>query len=81
MIDLVEPVNVWVLFKQNLIQPYLFIWKNRKIKIETVNLIHSCKSGNMPIYHFSVSANGNFYRLGFDTKSLKWFLEAVEEDG
>lgn len=80
MLDLLEPVNVWVLFKGALIQPYLFIWKERKIKIEAVNLVHTSKEGNALYYHFSVSAGGNFYRLRFDTKGLKWFLEAIEEE-
>lgn len=80
MLNLNEPINVWVFFKGVTIQPYLIIWHNRKIKIDSINLIHTSKEGDHLLYHFSVSAQGNFYRLGFDTKSLKWFLEAVEED-
>ncbi len=79
MLELLEPVNVWVLFKQNLIKPFAFIWQNRQIKIDKVNLIHTSKNGAEVLYHFSVSAGGNFYKLRFDSKSLKWFLEAVEE--
>lgn len=79
MIELLEPVNVWVFFKGTAIEPYLLIWRNRKIKIDTINLVHTSKEGSTTYYHFSVSANGNFYRLRFDTKDLKWFLEQVEE--
>lgn len=79
MIDLLEPINVWVFFKGALIQPYLMFWKDRKIKIDAINLVHTSKDGSSLYYHFSVSASGNFYRLRFDTKNLKWFLEAVEE--
>lgn len=81
MIDLLEPVNVWVFFKGALIQPYVMFWKDRKIKIDSINLVHTSKDGSALYYHFSVSAGGNFYRLRFDTKNLKWFLEQVEEDG
>ena len=80
MIELLEPVNVWVFFKGIHIHPYVFFWKKRKIKIETVNLIHTSKIEGALVYHFSVSAGGNFYRLRFSLKDLKWFLEAVEED-
>ena len=80
MVEVLEPVNVWVFFKQSLIQPYLFFWKNRSIKIDKINLIHTTKDGASVFYHFSVSAGNNFYRLKFDLKSLKWFLEEVEED-
>ena len=80
MIDLLEPINVWVLFKGTTINPYVIFWQNRKIKIDTINLVHTSKDGDALFYHFSVSAAGNFYRLRFDTKKLKWFLEAIEED-
>lgn len=79
MVEILEPVNVWVFFKKTAIEPYLFFWKDRQIKIDTVNLVHTSKNGDSLSYHFSVSAGGNFYRLRFDLKNLKWFLEAVEE--
>lgn len=80
MLDLMEPINVWVFFKKSTIQPFLFFWKDRQIKIDSINLIHTSKDGSSTFYHFSVSAGGNFYRLRFDSKTLRWFLEAVEED-
>ncbi len=80
MLELSEPINVWVFFQKNSIAPYVFFWKNRRIKIETINLVHTTKNGNSTAYHFSVSAEGNFYRLGFDSNTLKWVLESVEED-
>lgn len=80
MLELTEPINVWVLFKEGQIQPHTFFWKSRQIKIEKINLVHTTKNGNSPAYHFSVSSGGNFYRLGFDVGNLKWFLEAVEEE-
>ncbi len=79
MVELSEPINVWVFFQKNLIQPYVFFWKNRRIKVEKINLIHTTKEGGNLFYHFSILAEGNFYRLGFDLKNLKWSLEAVEE--
>ncbi len=80
MLETLEPINVWVLFKKSQILPYCFFRKDRKIKIEKVNLVHTSKNGANIFYHFSVSAGGNFYRLKFDSKSLNWFLEAVEEE-
>lgn len=80
MVEILEPVNVWVFFKNAQVQPYLFFWKGRAIKIDAVNLVHNSHSGASIFYHFSVSANSNFYRLKFDTGKLKWFLEMVEEE-
>lgn len=79
MFDLHEPINVWVFFKGTVIQPYLFFWKGRQVKVDKINLVHTSRDDGSTVYHFSVSGGGNFYRLRFDLKNLKWFLEAVEE--
>lgn len=79
MVAILEPINAWVLFKDNQIQPYLFFWKNRQIKVDTINLVHTSHDGASVFYHFSISAGGNFYQLKFDAQKLNWFLEKVEE--
>ncbi|OGE64280.1 hypothetical protein A3I48_00845 [Candidatus Daviesbacteria bacterium RIFCSPLOWO2_02_FULL_36_7] len=80
MLEIFEPINVWVFFKNNLIAPQSFFWRGRQIKIDKVNLIHTSKNGACIFYHFSVSSGGNFYRLRFDSNKLSWLLEAVDED-
>jgi len=81
MVEINEPINVCVFFKQNSIQPYVFYWKSRQIKVDKINLVHTSKFGSNLFYHFSISSGGNFYRLKFDTLKMSWFLEAVEEEG
>jgi len=80
MLNLLEPVNVWVYFKQNQVLPHIFFWRKRRLKVEKVNLVHTSRNGACIFYHFSVSSGSNFYRLRFDTTKLNWFLEAVEEE-
>ena len=80
MLEILEPINVWVLFSKNKIQPYYFFWKNRRIKVDKVNLVHTSKDGGNIFYHFSVSSGGNFYRLRFDVGKLNWVLEAIDEN-
>lgn len=80
MLELSDPINVWVFFEKGQIRPYVFFWNKRRISIDKINLVHQSREGNRDLYHFSVSAAGNFYRLGFDGANLKWVLEAVEED-
>lgn len=80
MLEVLEPVNVWVLFSGNQIKPHTFFWKARQIKIDKVNLVHTSKEGSSIFYHFSVSSCGNFYRLKFDVGKMRWSLEAVDED-
>lgn len=80
MFELMEPINVWVFFKKDNIQPFMFFWQGRQIKVDQVNLIHKSQEGSTIYHHFSISSSGNFYRLRFDSLKLKWFIEAVEED-
>lgn len=80
MLEISEPVDVWVFFEKNTIKPHIFFWRSRKIKIEKINLVHTSKNGDSLFYHFSVSAGGNFYRLGFDSFKMKWSLEGVERE-
>lgn len=75
-----EPVDVWVFFKKQLVQPYIFFWRGRQIKVDKINLVHTSKEGANIFYHFSVSSGGNFYRLKLDTNKMSWILEALEEE-
>lgn len=77
--EIQEPINVWVFFSGSKIEPRSFFWRERLIKIDQINLVHTSKNGASLFYHFSVSSGGNFYRLRFDTSKLTWMLEAVEE--
>lgn len=81
MLEISEPINVWVFFKKNLIQPYIFFWRGRRIKVDKINLIHTSKNGASTFYHFSISSGGNFYELEFDSQKLKWILTRTEEGG
>lgn len=80
MLEILEPIDVWVFFKGSSIQPWCFFWHGRQIKIDKVNLVHISKNGGSLLYHFSVTSNGNFYRLKFDTNKLNWILEMMEEE-
>ncbi len=80
MLELSESIDVWVLFSKTKIQPSVFFWKGRRIKIDKINLVHTSKNGANLFYHFSVSGNGNFYRLTLDVKKMRWILEAIEEE-
>lgn len=79
MTDLYEPIRVWALFENIKVEPYIFFWRDRKIKIDSINMVHTSKSEGGVLYHFSVSSGGNYYRLQFNLAKMKWFLEQVEQ--
>ena len=47
----------------------------RNYEIKKVNLMHSINDGAVRIYFFSVSDDANYWKLGFNTESLKWWIE------
>lgn len=47
----------------------------REYRIEKVNLVHTIDDGAVRIYFFSVSDDVNFWKLGFNTYTLKWWIE------
>jgi hypothetical protein len=79
MNDILEPINVWVLFRNSKVEPFIFFWRDRKITIEEINMVHTSKPEGILVYHFSVSSGGNYYRLLFNIGKMKWFLEQIEE--
>lgn len=79
MLEINEPIEVSVLFKSNFIQPACFWWRSREIKVDQINLVHATKFSSSVFYHFSISAENNFYQLKFDVANMKWILEAVED--
>ena len=79
MTDLYEPIKVWVLFQTNKVEPFIFFWRDRKITIEQINMVHTSWVDGGTVYHFSVSSGGNYYRLLFNLGKMKWMLEQVEE--
>jgi hypothetical protein len=80
MLDINEPVNVWVYFKRGSVEPFIFFWRGRKLKVDNINLVHTSKDGANIYHHFSISSQGNYYRLRFEIPKLKWLLEQVEEE-
>ncbi|MBI2334295.1 hypothetical protein HYU96_00680 [Candidatus Daviesbacteria bacterium] len=78
MVKINETIKTWAFFDKS-IEPRLFFWRGRKIKIDKINLVHTSKNSASLFYHFSVSSGGNFYRLKFDVEKMKWFLEEVDD--
>lgn len=75
-----EPIQVFAEFTEKGPKPYLFKWKNRSYKITAVNFIHTSKEGSKSLFHFSVSADTNTYKLTFDPATLVWTLDEIFMD-
>jgi hypothetical protein len=76
-----EPVEVMVKFYKRKVFPAFFRWRQKTYRVEKVNLVHHEGHGEDKIYYFSVSDNGNFFRLAFSTRNLGWKLEELYTEG
>lgn len=76
-----EIVEVIVVFKKNVVLPSIVKWGSREYKIKKINMVHKLFEGQALIYCFSVSDDHNFFKLLFDTQSMRWKLEQVYHEG
>ena len=70
-----ESVEVIVAFDTNGVFPRILKLGKHVYKILKVNLVHTLKEGVVRIYFFSVSDGANAWKLGFNTETLKWWVE------
>jgi hypothetical protein len=70
-----DSIEVIVTFSKGGVFPRVLRWGKRTYKILKVNLIHTIKEGTTRIYFFSVSDEANAWKLGFNTETLKWWVE------
>lgn len=54
-------------------------WNNRVYKIKKVGLHHTYREGRTLYHIFSVATDSCFLRLKFNTESLLWKLEEIDD--
>lgn len=70
-----ELAEVLVSFEKDKVRPRILKWGTGRYKISEVNLVHTIKEGAVRIYFFSVSDGANAFKLGFNTETLRWWVE------
>ncbi len=58
--------------------PKSILWKNKLYQVEKIGLHHKYRQGRILFHVFSVTTEGSFMRLGFNTDNLHWNLEEVD---
>jgi len=69
-----EPIEVIAKFTQNKTIPVKFLWHDREIIIQKINLDYSKFIGRAKVYYFAVSDSTNYFKLQFNTETLTWTL-------
>ncbi|MBU1165085.1 hypothetical protein KKA15_06035 [Patescibacteria group bacterium] len=76
-----EPIEVLVSFCDTKIVPLYFKWRNKRYKIDKLNLLHHKRDGEGKIYYFNVTDKANYFKLSFSTNNLVWRIEELYFDG
>lgn len=76
-----EPISILVNFSNNKVLPLFFQWRNKKYKVEKLNLVHKKRDGEDTIYYFNVTDKTNYFKLSFTTKDLRWRMEELYYEG
>ena len=74
-----KEVEAAIVFKSSLIIPVWIIIGSEKVKFEKVIYNWKEKKGDQKIIKFTLLSSKKIYELSFNTFTLKWYLEAIDE--
>lgn len=75
-----EPIQVAMLFRGDEVRPAAFVWNGRRYDVIKILLAHKTRHGDVLRWHFAVETDGEATaRLNFDTLSLRWTLEGIDQ--
>jgi hypothetical protein len=73
--NLHDLINVICVFNDTAVRPHSFKWSGKTFRVEKINLVFMKRKGDGRLVYFSVTAEGNYFKIVFDTGELKWYLE------
>ncbi|OGG15472.1 hypothetical protein A3D77_06505 [Candidatus Gottesmanbacteria bacterium RIFCSPHIGHO2_02_FULL_39_11] len=76
-----EPISVLTLYHHatHTVIPKKLQWKERTYHINKLGHHHTVKKGEKLIHIFSVCNETLAFRIAFDTQTLEWMLEEIED--
>lgn len=76
-----EPISVIASFGLPYkLRPVRFRWSGRLRDVREITYTWQSREGESRIYHFAVTDGAGTYELSFDSESLIWNIEAVDEE-
>ncbi|OGY42407.1 MAG: hypothetical protein A2Y82_04670 [Candidatus Buchananbacteria bacterium RBG_13_36_9] len=72
-----EQIEVITKFTKQGAQPAVFKYAGKKWVVEKINLVYEKKTGDGKLVYFSVTSQGNYFKLVFETNNLKWRIGEV----
>jgi len=74
MPEINDPIRVAAVFQDGQCRPVKFAWRGREYLVKKINLVHHHYQGRDKVYYFEVSDDANYFKLQFETDSLRWTL-------
>lgn len=80
--EVFEPIEVITVFRNGVLQPLRFKWKDSVYKISKIHSRWSVPQGQNRTYHFAVSSGSpDSFEIVFNAEDLNWQLARVAMDG
>ncbi|MCH7761218.1 hypothetical protein IIA15_07470 [candidate division TA06 bacterium] len=75
-----ERIEVGVVFTPKEVNPRWFTWQGRRYKIEEVTYTWTEREGKTRLHFFAVTDGANFFKLCYNSETLRWSLWEVFSD-
>lgn len=72
-----EQIEVLAIFDKERARPFSFKWAGKKFIVEKINLTFSQKVGLGKLFYYSITSEGNYFKLVFEANEMRWFIEEV----
>ena len=79
VVELNEPVRVGAVFFRGAVTPVWFSRSGRQVRVREVTFSWATREGSARVLHFSASDGSAMFELCFNTTTLDWRLEQVED--
>lgn len=75
--EIKEKIDVLAVCKNGTIFPYIFSWRDKRRKIDKVNLSYQERDGTSINYYFAIESDGLVAKLKYNDQSLLWEIEEI----
>jgi hypothetical protein len=72
-----EKIDVLAFFKSAKIYPRVFIWNNKRYRINSITYNWQERHGQELISYFSVRTRSNLYQISFNNTTYGWRIDKV----
>lgn len=72
-----ETIQTAGVYKKDTFVPRYFLWKSKKIAVESITYIADYSEGNMLLRSYSILSGGTLYRLVFNRTTEHWMISEI----